>query len=260
MTKMLSAKNPRTLAGYAMFAAPRRGRRRRCVRDRIASQPPSSREITDLVVTEDNIARISEIRNALVHGVNVVEFGNVANAFRTVLESLDVASIPFGSGWKAFNARYIQFMRGALTQVEGRREHEIPRWVVAAFAFDEPEEEPVDEVEDYERFLEAARPVAYRKASYLNAEFIRAAGDMCECWIDVAEGFRVRANIAGRSLRGLELSEGDEFLWSPETETAMLKPEETDTDERRELQEEITELQREFHEELKHLDTGLSRE
>lgn len=88
------------------------------------------------------------------------------------------------------------------------------------------------------------------------AELIQYNDQESLCWIEVADGIRVRAKVPTPLIKAALLDEGDEFLWYP-TSLKVKKVETEDGKERNHIIEELEILKKHFHEELKHIDTGL---
>jgi hypothetical protein len=92
---------------------------------------------------------------------------------------------------------------------------------------------------------------------FLKAEFIQSADAVSECWVEVAEGIRIRTAIPNSDLSTLALSTGDSFRWSSSRHIATEMEDENVRVETERLAAEIRELNREFREELTFPDTDL---
>ncbi len=108
----------------------------------------------------------------------------------------------------------------------------------------------------YERWRARSRPVKNRIVS---AEIIAVAQDSCSCWIDLANGLKIRTAIDRDKLQSVPLRPGQQFFWSLDNESVVQKAVEVDSIAKQRLLSEFERLQKRFREELSEVDLGIDK-
>lgn len=98
-------------------------------------------------------------------------------------------------------------------------------------------------------------------ADLLKCHLIERSGEDYACWVEVADGLMVRALLPGEAVDKIKLSPDETFLWDAgKKEAVEIVPTPEEVEEWERIGKEIEELNREYHEDLKHRETGLEDE
>ena len=90
---------------------------------------------------------------------------------------------------------------------------------------------------------------------------VHEAEGIAACWMDIASNMRVKFAVPMESLSHLELSPGDDFLWDVDNKRALRSFRAAlDSPVREQMGKSLDELNKRFHEDLKHRKTGLENE
>ncbi len=286
MTKLFF-KSAASFARYASYSEECRPRKRK---KKAAIKTASDvRAATSALLPRSSESRPTGARSWAVQRSLVGEFQELRIRSREELQEVFICHVKdLGHSWKQLNADYVRFTKDTKEQLRGTylNVHQMgmmtERWYssIATIISPHSDDSQFDSfdlscaeggltiayladsssvllIEDRDAAPPAPDVVGHdQDESLLNAECIKLGELNCECWVEIAKGMRVKTAIPNASIQDLVLRPGDEFFWSAELERAFPKraPNEFVS---AEIQRELDELDREYFEELRHLETGL---
>jgi hypothetical protein len=196
----------------------------------------------------------------------LLDFAESVRMRRAVLEEQ-------GQLWKLASVAYDGFMRQAFSHRGSTSSVDITQSEVMQLGERDDTDRDVEDVLWEEcswdnlarivyRFLDVTwseTPARIPVRTTIRGELITIGEHEAQCWMEVAEGMRVKATIPTQAIRGLELAAGGEFLWDVANKCALLPVQEPESIERRRLRSSLYALKEEFHKDLKHRQTGLEQ-